>query len=325
MMLGLSAVGWTLMGWLKKDSPIHTRQHVLILAAIGTMCGLSVLVNPFGLDLVRTWFKVLGSSAMKEVVSEHMPLSLRHTAGQVVVLFAGVYALVMIGVPRSQWRIVHAVPWVWFILTLTGIRNGPLFAVSAAVAMADLWPHSRYHAYLLLHGDSTADTPHLRPIGLWLLASLGCVGASFGLIAGGIRVPLVGAEWARFEPMTVPVDINDAVAEIPAGDKIFNEANWGGYLIYFAPGRKIFMDDRFELCGDDWLRHYANGIDLAPATFDEWQAKYGFRWALISIGENDPTPLEHHVATKSGFELVKRGAAVALYKKKGHNAPTRKD
>ena len=46
--------------------------------------------------------------------------------------------------------------------------------------------------------------------------------------------------------------------------RIFNDANLGGYLIYHAPKAKIFMDDRCELYGDDWIKHYSDTLGLPP-------------------------------------------------------------
>ena len=70
-------------------------------------------------------------------------------------------------------------------------------------------------------------------------------------------------------PNFVPVDLNDPVAKyaasVPSGTHIFNDANLGGYLIYHAPRLKIFMDDRCELYGDDWIEHYSDTLGLPPA------------------------------------------------------------
>src|SRR5439155_6451478 len=133
-----------------------------VLALILAGCGLSVLVNPFGLDLLRTWQRILGSTAMKEIVSEHMPLSIHHTAGQVVVGFAAVYLFALLGTLPKWPRVTWLIPLVWFVLTLNGIRQVPLFVASAVVVLADLWPHTLCHRVLLKHGDSLVETPSPR-------------------------------------------------------------------------------------------------------------------------------------------------------------------
>ena len=39
----------------------------------------------------------------------------------------------------------------------------------------------------------------------------------------------------------------------PPGTRIFCEYAYGGFLIYHAPGYRVFIDDRCELFGDEFL------------------------------------------------------------------------
>ncbi len=317
MMLGIAAIGWGVSFLLKKSSPLKSWGSVAFLALILAGCGLSVLVNPFGLDLLRTWQRILGSTAMKEIVSEHMPLSLESTAGQVVVGFAAIYLFALAGTLPKWPRVTWLIPLVWFVLTLKGIRQGPLFVVSAVFALADLWPHSAWHRILLKAGDSLVEVPVRRDGCQWLVIPVFAVILSFLLILSNVAFPLVGKGWARLEPAAVPVDLTPAVREyvrsVPPGSRIFNDANWGGYLIYHAPELKIFMDDRFELCGEDWLRAYADAMDCHPEMIDTWAEEYGFRAALITIGIDEPTPAEKYLTASSRWKLVAQGKAAAFF------------
>ncbi|HEY2787688.1 MAG TPA: hypothetical protein VGJ05_22210, partial [Fimbriiglobus sp.] len=69
MMLGCAAIAWGAGFLWKWESPLKSWRSVWLLALILAGCGLSVLVNPFGLELLRTWQRILGSTAMKEVVA----------------------------------------------------------------------------------------------------------------------------------------------------------------------------------------------------------------------------------------------------------------
>src|SRR6202020_852749 len=103
------------------------------------------------------------------------------------------------------------------------------------------------------------------------------------------RVPLVGHGWARLDPNFVPVDLNGPIEEyashVPPGTRIFNDANLGGYLIYHTPSLKIFMDDRCELYGDDWIRAYSDTLGMPPEelgpVFEEWARRYKFQRAIV--------------------------------------------
>jgi hypothetical protein len=318
MMLGLAAAGWGLGFLLNGDSPLKSWRDVTLLAFILAGCGLSVLVNPFGLDLLRTWYRVVGSTAMKEIVSEHMPLSLDHTAGQVVVGFAAVYLFALVGTLPKWPRVTWLIPLVWLALTLKGIRQGPLFVVSAAFALADVWPHTAWHRILLKNGDSLVERPSCRTGLQWCLLPFLLTIMSILLILSKTPVPLVGANWARLDPATVPVDLTPAVRDyvrsVPPGTRIFNDCNWGGYLIWHAPELKIFMDDRFELCGDDWLRDYADAINFRPERIDAWADEYGFRAAVVSIGPaGEPAAAEKYLTDSPRWKLVARGKAAAFF------------
>jgi hypothetical protein len=116
----------------------------------------------------------------------------------------------------------------------------------------------------------------------------------------------------------VPVDLTPAVRDyvrsVPPGTRIFNDCNWGGYLIWHAPELKIFMDDRFELCGDDWLRDYADAINFRPERIDAWADEYGFRAAVVSVGPaSEPAAAEKYMTDSPRWKLVARGKAAAFF------------
>ena len=113
----------------------------------------------------------------------------------------------------------------------------------------------------------------------------------------------------------VPVDLNGEVAAyaatVPPGTPIFNDANLGGYLIYHAPSLKIFMDDRCELYGDDWIRTYSHTLGLPPEelgpVFEGWADAYGFERAIIVTHPEKP-PIERYLMSSPRWREVARAA-----------------
>jgi hypothetical protein len=296
-------------------------RQLLVLVALVIACGLTAFVNPFGMEMFRTWQKIVGSDAMKELVSEHQPLSLAHTAGQVVVGFAAVYLFALLGtlprLPRVSWLL----PLVWFVLTLKGIRQGPLFVVVGAVCLADIWPHTVWHRLLLKHGDSLARTPAEASRGWGWLVPSGCV-AGFVLVVQLLNVPapLIGRGWAKLDPAMVPVGLAEPLrAELAANPnaKLFNDANLGGFAIYHAPGQKVFMDDRFELYGDPWIREYVRVVYSDPPAFDAWTDQEGYDLALVGV-QPDPEriPLEKYLSESPRWVVVSRCECGVLLKRK---------
>jgi hypothetical protein len=319
-------------------SPIPNWRTAFLLACIVGACALTPFVNPHGTEMIRTWQKIVGSKVLPELVSEHKPLDPTSPLGLTVLALGAVYLLLLGSTLRTAdgkfaWpRVSWLIPLVWLALSFKGIRQGPLFAVCAGVAIADLWKHTFFHRYLLKNGDGStawdADTPaeaEKRHSPLWaaLLVPALLVAISSKLIAHKVEVPLVGAGWARLHPKYVPTDLNDAVREyaasVPPGTRVFNDANLGGYLMYHAPELKIFMDDRCELYGDEWIRGYSDTLGLPPAelgpVFEYWAQKWQFERALIQ--SNGPgaekLPLEVYLSASPKWREVARGQSAVMY------------
>jgi hypothetical protein len=106
----------------------------------------------------------------------------------------------------------------------------------------------------------------------------------------------------------------EAVQSVPPGSRIYNDPNLGGFLIWHAPNRKIFMDDRFELCGDAWLDDYVRVVNDEPQRFDDWQKQYGFEWALIATPE--PKALANHLRSHMDWQVVHEGRNALLLRRK---------
>ena len=213
----MAVVGWitirlaaTRSGAIKRrfQSPITSWRTAWLLVAIVVACIFTPLVNPFGMEMLRTWQKIVGSSAMKEFVSEHQPLSLQHTAGQVVAGLGIFYAILLAGAWKKPLRVSWFLPLVWFALSVQSIRQGPLFAVIAAVAMADLWPETIWYALLKKHGDSLSREPEAssRSWG-WLALPAALLMIVLGLQFEGITAPVVGRGWAGLNPISQPLEL----------------------------------------------------------------------------------------------------------------------
>lgn len=289
-------------------------------ALVSVTCALTPFVNPFGLDLLDTWRRIMLSAELPRLVHEHMPLDPATPAGLAVLGLGAFYLFALAGTLPARPRLPWLIPLVWLALSLKGIRHGPLFAVTAAVALADLWPHTIWHRMLKEHGDGTlAAEPDAHPRRAWVLGPVLAVTAAAGLLLAGH-----GRGWARLDPDVVPTDLTAEMtayaASVPPGTPVFNDANLGGYLITHTPTLKVFMDDRFELCGDAWLRRYADAMTGSPAdagaAFERWAAEYGFTRALVvTAGEGEERPpLEQYLSAASDrWREVARGRRAAVF------------
>ena len=162
----------------------------------------------------------------------------------------------------------------------------------------------------LLPRPSAAQPAGRAWLGLLLPAT--AVVAAFVVQAAGIAVPVVGRGWARFDPARWPMELLPTLEAIdrssPDGAGIFNDLNFGGFLIDHTPRLRVFVDDRCSVYGGDYLQAYDRARREDPARIDRWQRQYGFRYALVETGGR----FDRYLAA-GPWTLVGRTEAATLY------------
>jgi hypothetical protein len=253
-------------------------------------------------------------------IKEHAPLDLANPVGWATVALAAVYLVTLIGIFPRWPRTVWLVPLAWFVLAVLRVRNAPLFGVTAVIAVADMLPYSRVGRWLEWHellGQPSPPAPFPKGEGRLLnslLLPVVVVAAAAMLQLAGIRVLVVGRDWARFDSARCPIEllptldkINDSSVE---GTHIFNDLNFGGFLIYHAPPLRVFVDDRCPLYGTKFLLAYEHARREDPAQIDRWRRQYGFDYALVETGGR----FDGYLSSSDGWNLVERSPAAALYR-----------
>lgn len=152
-----------------------------------------------------------------------------------------------------------------------------------------------------------------------------------------LAVPVLGANWARLDGGRWPVALlpelkqleseaaarrEAAVATGLTGQvpelRLFNSLDFGGFLIYYTPGLKTFIDDRCELYGPQFLSEYVAAERGQAGQIETWDQQYGFDAALVHAG----SPFDHYLAKAGSWRLVRRTESAALYRRAagGENA-----
>jgi hypothetical protein len=241
--LAVAGCGWSVSQWLQGAGPLHSISRSSAFFVLTLACGLAALVNPYGVRLVHTWVQLISSAVLPRLIDEHAPLLSSRTALPVFVL-AAVYGTVLLGTAGHRPRFTWLLPLLWLFFACTRSRNGPLFAVTAVLAVGEMAAHSRVFPWLVTWGGSlyrvripsfaqpaaarsSAGIPvdHPAPLGVrsaplgpglplhraraWpaLLLLAGLVSAAAILQGAGIYVPVIGACWARLDPSHWPVEL----------------------------------------------------------------------------------------------------------------------
>ena len=193
-------------------TPIKNWRTAFLLVGIVAACGLTPFANPHGLEMIRIWQRIVASKVLPQVVNEHMPLDPASPLGLTVIALGAFYLLLLAGTLPKPPRVSWLIPLVWFALSFKGIRQGPLFAVCAGVAIADLWKHTLWHQLLVKHGDgstawNTNDATRVAATqrgAFWFAIPALLVAFCFTLQAKHVAVPVIGSGWARLDPGLQP-------------------------------------------------------------------------------------------------------------------------
>jgi hypothetical protein len=301
--LGLVVAGWSLLWLLGRPSPVDSRRTLGAMWLLVLLCGLTALVNPYGWRLPWTWYVILKAD-LPDLILEHAPLDPTDSIGIAILALGALYLLLLVGARPLAPRVTWVIPLVWLVLAWTRVRHGPLFVVVAAVALAEILPRTRW----LERFVEPESQPVVKPrVGLTcppVLAPL--------IVVALFAVPaLLGAGWVKLDESHWPVDLVGELRHHASRQpsRVFHEDVFGGFLIYHVPEVAVFIDDRYELYGPDFIRAYAQALRGEPARLDDWSRQYGFGIALTRTGSS----FTRYLKESSDWTLVRETRAACLF------------
>jgi hypothetical protein len=311
--VGLAAGGWCLLGVCGRESPVRGWRELAAAVLLVGACALTVVVNPFGRRVPETWLAIMRSPVVPLAVKEHGPPEWDRAYTWLVPLLGLVYLVLLASTGRRLPRATWLLPLAWCFLALDRVRHAPLFAVTTAVLLAEVLPYSRWRTRLgPAPGGAAPDRAGWRPA---LVPAL-VVAAALALHAARVPLPLVGSGWARLDPDHWPVGL---LPELRAcenaqrdGTPIFNEYALGGFLIYHTPGFRVFVDDRCEVYGDQWLADYIRAEwQDTDAMMADWEGRYRFDYALTWRGSH----FDRWCRQSPGWALVGQTPGACFYRR----------
>ncbi len=304
--LGIAFAGWVIFWKLGRPSPVKSWSEVGALALVAGGCALGTLASPYGLDMPKTWTVIMGAPELREIIVEHRPLDVTAPYAWPVLGLAALYLFVLYGVKRRDVRVSWLLPLVWLVLTFSRCRHASLFAVTTVVAVTAMWRHTRWALWLAAYRPDfyQPGSAESRPwwANVWLPVAV--VLLSLGLQTARVPVPVIGSGWATHDPTAWPTDVLDVLkAHEPkpgAPNKLFNaEYTDGGFVIYHAPGYKVFVDDRCEVFGGPWLKEFVAAQASPAEAIARWEARYGpFDFVLTRTG----TPFDDYFKSSPAWK-----------------------
>lgn len=272
-----------------------TKARTLLLAG-----GLSLIATCFSPSGFHIWGAVaaLGSNSFitsripeYQSANFHMP----ETWPYILILL-----LAIIGVARTKTTWTHALLVAAFAgLSLYTARMIPLFAVVAAPitakAVAELirqeYPQSRFLAI----EANIARTNSSANGFIWLVLVILLAGV---LLSSGQTIDPEN-RGNVFDKRFFPVEAVTWLESHPQQGHMFNEFDWGGYLLLkLWPSQQIFMDGHTHIYGEALTKEYEQVTALAPG-WENLLAKYDVTWAILRKN----APLVETLST-SGWKIA---------------------
>jgi hypothetical protein len=239
---------------------ILVRWAIFAAGAVG-----AVLLNPHGVKGLIYPFELMQVRSLA-AVGEWQPLDLRQFNPVEFAALATAFVFIWRGIRVRPMRLLLLIAL--FHQSLAHARYGLILGITAPVLLADALATT-------MNREHNAENSAIRYAG-WVPAI-----AAVTLLCAVLRVlnPIERAEG--------PASPAKAVASIPvalAGEAVFNDYAFGGYLIFH--GIRPLVDSRADFYGDAWLADYSRVVNGDTEAVDRIFRTYGVRWTLL--GPNDP-------------------------------------
>ncbi len=317
-LLGLTLVASVVMRWIvsrrpgladRLDEPVMPGREIGRFAVALAASALVTLVNPYGWRLYAEIYASLSDRFMIDVLHEWQPVSLQSRAGLVYVAYLLGFSLTGFYCYRRVEPVRWTVLLVFLLLSLRHWRNVPLLLVVSLPWCAELVAAAMEQATRLVLAAG------FRPKA-WLLAATAAMGLMMGLAGPDHlqRVALSGLHPGEFFRQTdYPIEAVQWVHthRDQVGTRMYNDYGYGGFLLWWLPEEKIFIDGRMPAwrIGDRWIFYdYVALTNWDPPALGVLD-KYGVDWALVRRG----SPLDQALRREAGWRTVYEDAKVVIY------------
>lgn len=262
-------------------------RHLLLLLAGAFGC---TLINPYGFDLYRWIFQLLGEPFFMDL---HLEWRTPDFHGKGAIRFESLMLLFPMLLALSQRRpnlVELGLALLWFHFALSGFRYVPLWVLIAVPLLARSSleiPWLRQQARRLVPAGRSGLFSVRPASSAWLGSLIGAL-VLLGL-AGGVE-----GRWAWHQPVIIPADALNRFLRFHAQWRqtygrrpiVFHSYDWGGYLTWHGgPDFRNWIDDRNEVQGKGHIQDYFSILQTDPG----WETKLDRAGVqLICIQTNAP-------------------------------------
>ena len=239
-------------------------------AKFGIAALLVACITPYGPESILVTLRIFGLGDALTAIAEWRSPDFQKWPLQELILLVALYLAFSRGLKLPLIRLLIVIGLVHLYLRYA--RNAELLATLAPLAIAPLlarqWPALRPDSQAAGRLNALA-----RPAGPAALAL--CLGLA-GLFAGG----MIGLAGITPPSAIMPVAALEHAREAGLKGRVLNHYNYGGYLI--RAGIPTFIDGRGELYGGDFIKRYADAVNLrGEEPFETLLERYAIDWTFL--------------------------------------------
>lgn len=293
------------------------------LGAVTASCLFASLVNPYAYRLHIHVYRYLSSRWLMNHIDEFLPPDFHGVAQQCFVL---ILLITMVGLAMGR-KLPLARLLVGIFAVYSGLyasRSLPVSSLLLTLVMAPLLTQavaeeqgnarlslrlrtffSRWAAFGSRMRNMELDfRGHIWPALAVMLGVMVCVHQG----------KLGSYQWmdAHFDAKKFPVQAGEVLARRGIREPVFALDSWGGYLIYrLYPENKVFVDDRHDLYGEEFLKNYLKAVRVTP----DWESFLNDKhvnWALVPTGSS----LDNMLKQTARWNVAYRDDTAILFARK---------
>ena len=251
----------------------------------------ATVVNPYGFGPYRVILDFLHQPLLAKAVVETSPTTLAQF-GNFIALLLILGAAVAIGRRRP-------VEPLWVVLFLWA-------AISSFRMDRDVWIGATVSLAFLATVSATSQPRVRERSHIPLYASIGVI---LVILVTMQRQPR-NKDLLGFMATNLPLGGVAYIHENHLSGPLFNDYDWGGFLIYALPEMPVSIDGRTNIHGQDEVIRSANTWALLPG----WENDPLLKQANLVIG-SPQKPLSNHLATDPHFRLIYYDGTCVLFQR----------
>lgn len=280
-------------------------QELVKLLIIFIISIIATLINPYHLRIYYEVFTTAFDTFAKGFINEWAPLTVTSPMSHHFLIYSGLMALLLIFSFRKIDFTYFLISIIFFLISISSWRHLPFFILISIP----------YWVYLVekLSGNRLLSLIKQK----WLLIILLIILIIFINQKLSLYLPIINSPQKFAQVFGYPYQAIEFLKTYPQGDRMFNDYNWGGYLIWQYPEKKVFIDGRMP----SWRLKRSTGetqeilkdfvkIRNVQDGWDKLLLKYQIDFTLIYTN----SALAWHLENQ-GWQKVYQDNLVVIFKK----------